>query len=125
MNIAMITGRITDLPELRTTPNGKHVTSFCIADNRDAEHVSFIDCVAWERAAEFICKYFKKGSWISCTGAIQSRTYKDAAGSNRKVTEVVVDRASFCGDRAKEEPRTQAKTTGGADTVANDDDLPF
>lgn len=99
-NIVVLTGRLTADPELKTTPNGISVTSFSIAVGRryrageDAQ-ADFINIVAWRQTAEFISKYFKKGSMIGIEGSIQTRKYTDKNGNNRTAFEVVANNVQF------------------------------
>ena len=95
-NLVILTGRLTADPELKTTPNGVSVTSFSIAVERryrqgEERQADFINIVAWRSSAEFICKYFKKGSMIGIEGAIQTRKYQDRDGNNRTAFEVVAN----------------------------------
>ena len=102
LNNINIQGRITKDIEIKTTPSGKKVCSFTIACGQKIgqdERTSFIDCVAWEKRAEFIANYFPKGTMILLSGRLESRSYQDNAGNNRKVTEVVVSEVNFCGDK--------------------------
>lgn len=107
MNKAIIVGNLTKDPEQRATANGTAVTSFTVAVRRrykDAEgnyQADFINCVAWRSTAEFIAKYFTKGSRIGIVGTIQTRTYDDQNGVRRYVTEVVVDEAEFVTSKAQ------------------------
>ena len=87
-NIVILTGRLTSDVELKTTPNGVSVCSFSIAVERryrqgEERQADFINIVAWRSSAEFICKYFKKGSMIGIEGSIQTRKYQDRDGNNR------------------------------------------
>ena len=81
LNVVAIMGRLARDPELRQTTTGKNVASFRIAcdrGRRDANGQSqadWIDVVAWDRQAEFVCKYFQKGSLIVVDGRLQSRSY--------------------------------------------------
>ena len=103
LNIAALMGRLTADPELKSTPQGISVTTFIIAVDRSfvrqgAERkADFINIVAWRNAAEFVCKYFRKGNMIAVNGSIQIRTYQDKNGVNRKVFEVVADSIHFAG----------------------------
>jgi single-strand DNA-binding protein len=105
-NKVILMGRITRDIEIKTTPSGKAVTSFSIAVDRriqskDGEKVTdFIDCVAWRQIADFIARFFSKGKLILIEGELQTRTYTDKNGINRKAVEVIVDRASFTGEKA-------------------------
>jgi single-strand DNA-binding protein len=101
MNKAILVGNLTRDPEQRTTQSGASVTSFTVAINRrfksqdGSQQTDFINCVAWRSTAEFIAKYFVKGSRIGIVGSIQSRSYDDQNGNRKYVTEVVVDEAEF------------------------------
>lgn len=101
MNRVCLMGRLTRDPELRQTQNGVSVTSFSIAVNRkyDKETADFIDVVAWRQTAEFVTRYFGKGDMIAVEGVIQTRTYEDRQGNNRKAVEVVADQVYFCGSK--------------------------
>ena len=99
-NLVVLTGRLTAEPELKTTPNGVSVTSFSIAVERryrqgEERQADFINIVAWRSSAEFICKYFKKGSMIGIEGSIQTRKYQDRDGNNRTAFEVVANNVQF------------------------------
>lgn len=100
LNKVVLCGRITSTPELKVTPSGLNVTGFNLAINRKAKsgeeaQADFVPCVAWRGTAEFICKYFTKGSAICVVGSIQTRKWKDKNGENRFSTEVIVDEALF------------------------------
>lgn len=103
LNKVVLAGRLTADPELKLTQIGVSVVSFNLAINRSAKVVNnqkvtetdFITCVAWRQRAEFISKYFKKGSALCITGSIQTRTWNDNEGNKRYATEVLVDEAMF------------------------------
>lgn len=100
LNKVVLCGRITSTPELKVTPSGLNVTGFNLAINRKAKsgeeaQADFISCVAWRGTAEFICKYFAKGSALCVVGSIQTRKWQDKNGENRFSTEVIVDEALF------------------------------
>lgn len=106
LNIAVIMGRLTATPELRTTPNGVSVTSFSVAVDRSyssrgssERQTDFINVTAWRGTAEFICKYFQKGQMIAINGSIQTRNYEDKQGNRRTAVEIVADNANFCGSK--------------------------
>lgn len=128
MNSIDIMGRFTADPELKVTPKGKNVTSFCIAVpnsyDKDAEPY-YIDCVAWEKRAETICKHFHKGKMIAISGELQTRKYEDNAGKTRKAVEVRVEKFFFCGD--KDNKGTVKTAQKGAENTAAEveDELPF
>ena len=102
MNKVILMGRLTKDTELRYTANQIATCSFSIAVDRrfksqdGSTQADFINCVAWRQTAEFINKYFSKGSKILVTGSIQTRTYDGKDGQRHYVTEVVVDDAEFC-----------------------------
>ncbi len=144
LNKVILCGRLTADPELKTTPNGISVVSFTLAVNRryrssDAnaqaqQTADFINCVAWRQTAEFISRYFKKGSSLCITGSIQVRKWTDQQGQNRYSTEVVVDEAMFVDSRSESPAASGSYTSdtystpGAADTfseIKGDDDLPF
>lgn len=129
LNNVTLMGRLVADPELKTTPSGVSVTAFSIAVERNyapqnaERETDFIDIVAWRNTAEFICKYFSKGSLIAIQGSIQTRTYEDKNGNKRKAVEVLANSVYFCGGK-KTEAEGQAKPSidiGGPD----EDDLPF
>ena len=109
LNKVVLAGRITADPELKQTSSGISVLSFTIAINRSyvsknndqgERQADFINVVAWRTTAEFISKYFRKGSAICVTGSIQTRSWQDQQGQKRYVTEVVADEAAFVESRA-------------------------
>ena len=102
LNKVVLAGRITADPELKQTTTGVSVLSFTLAVNRrfskneqGEQQTDFISMVAWRQTAEFISKYFRKGSAICVTGSIQTRNWQDQQGQKRYATEVVVDEAMF------------------------------
>ena len=101
LNHSVIMGRFVRDPEIRRTNSGKAVTSFTIACDKPGRDsgASFIECVAWEKTAEFIDNYFTKGSAIIVEGRLESRQYETKDGQKRTVTEVVVSQAHFCGKK--------------------------
>ena len=120
LNCAIIMGRLTAAPELKTTPNGVSVTSFRVAVDRnfvrqgEERQADFLDVVAWRQTAEFVCRYFRKGSMIAVQGALQSRNYEDRSGNKRTAIEIVADNVSFCGDKADggDKPPAAPQTPG-------------
>lgn len=127
MNNIDIMGRLTADPELKTTPSGKAVTTFCVAVpknySRD-EKPNYIDCVAWEERAKTICKCFHKGKMIAISGELQTRMYEDNAGKTRKAVEVRVEKFSFCGDKDNKGTVKTAQK-GAESTTEVEDELPF
>jgi len=130
LNCAIIIGRLTATPELRSTQSGKTVTSFCVAVERDRvkqgeeRQMDFINVVAWERTAEFITRFFQKGSMIAVQGRIQTRNYEDKSGNKRTAFEIVADNVSFTGE--KKEPSAASKEEPQeAEIDATEDGVPF
>lgn len=105
LNVVAIMGRLVADPELRTTPQGTNVCSFRIACDRnfarqgEQRQADFIDIVAWRQQAEFVCKYFQKGSLIAIEGSLQTRQYQDKNGNNRTAVEVVANNINFAGSK--------------------------
>lgn len=126
-NKVILGGRITADPELRQTPQGVTVSTFSLAVNHKKEGTDFFNCVAWRGTAEFITKYFKKGSSICVIGTLQNRSWTDNNNNKRSITEVVVDEANFV-DSASENKPTFASAPMEApnfEELSNDDNLPF
>ena len=101
MNICCFVGRLTATPELKNTANGTSVCSFSLAVERrfkDADGkpiVDYIDFVAWKHMADFLCKWFDKGTRVAVTGELQTRTYEDKDGKKIKVSEIVANTIEF------------------------------
>ena len=147
LNKVVLCGRLTADPELKQTQNGIAVVSFSLAVNRrftrgaDGQNNSqadFINCVAWRQTAEFISRYFKKGSSLCVTGSIQTRTWTDNTGAKRYATDVVVDEAMFVDSRSDgagsasyvPDAYGSPSFSSGVDApnfeeIKTDDDLPF
>ncbi len=137
-NIVVLTGRLTADAELKTTPSGVSVTTFSIAVNRnyksgEEQQTDFINIVAWRQTAEFVTKYFKKGSMIGIEGSIQTRKYQDKEGKTRTVFEVIANNVQFVESKKNTDVNVEAEPqqsfTGNSanDFTAMDDDgdLPF
>lgn len=101
INNVVIMGRLTNDAEERKTNSGKSVCNFCVAvdDRFDKDKTSFLDVVAWGKTAEFISKYFHKGSMIAVVGRLDARMWEDKDGKKRKIVEIVADEVSFCGGK--------------------------
>lgn len=132
INCVIIMGRLTSDPELRTTGNGISVTSFCVAVARsyvkpgEERQADFINVVAWRQTADFICKYFTKGSMIAINGELQSRRFEDKNGNKRVAIEIVASNASFCGEKKKDDASPAAAPTEEfMELLIDDDGLPF
>lgn len=145
LNRVILMGRLVADPELKTTQSGLSVTSFRIAVERsyakagEERQTDFINIVCWRNTAEFVCKYFPKGSLIALEGQLQTRTYQDKDGTTRYMVEVLADKVSFTGekqDKQESKPQSYPKQTGTPVAYSNgsdrafeempiDDDLPF
>lgn len=123
LNIVALMGRLVADPELKTTPNGVNVCSFRIAVDRsftrqgEERKADFIDVTAWRKSAEFVSKYFQKGSMIAIEGSLQTRQYQDQQGRNRTVVEIVANNVSFCGGKAAEKSATASYEKQTANNV--------
>lgn len=110
LNVVAIMGRLVADPELRTTQQGTNVCTFRIACERSytpkgqQRQADFVDIVACGKTAEFICKFFQKGSMIAIDGSIQTRHYHGKDGSNRTAVEVVANNISFAGAKTADKP---------------------
>ena len=145
LNCVTLMGRLVADPELRTTPTGRSVATFRIAVDRsfvrqgEQRQADFITIVAWENTANFVCRYFQKGSMIAIQGRIQTRNYEDANGAKRTAFEVLASEVSFCGSKAENgssatpaapvapavAPSYQTATANDFEEITDDEDLPF
>lgn len=129
INKAILMGRLTRDPELRYTGNGTPVCSFSIAINSGSgenQTTDFINCVAWNKTAEFVNKYFSKGRMIVVIGRIQSRSWEGQDGKKNYATEVVVAEVSFGGSkRDTDSADNTADSNDDFTPLETDDDLPF
>lgn len=127
LNKTILGGRLTADVELKQTPNGVPVCTFTIAVNRkgNQKETDFINCVAWRNTAEFISKYFGKGSSICVIGSIQNRSWEDQNKQKRYITEVIVDEANFVDSKSDNAPTYGQQSASQFEEVKGDDDLPF
>lgn len=131
LNHIDIMGRLTKAPELRYTAQGTPVTSFTLAVDRDYQsggnerQTDFIDCVAWRQTAEFVSKYFSKGSMAIVIGRLQIRDWEDKNGGKRRSAEVMADSVYF-GDSKKRGDGVNVEPPKLEKMEEDDDgDLPF
>lgn len=149
-NKVILMGRLTAAPELKQTGSGVAVTNFTIAVDRkynrgEEKQADFPTIIAWRNTAEFICKYFTKGSAILIEGELQTRSWTDQQGNKRYATEVVADEAHFCETKRDSETNNTTQNqnavqgefgaSGWGSPIASvqpnfeemkaDDDLPF
>lgn len=132
LNKILLIGRITADPELKKTASDISVTSFNVAVNRpknkDGEQIAdFIPVVAWRGTAEFITKYFSKGSAIFVEGTLQTRSFDDKDGNKRKVYEVLANNVDFVESKKDDQQASEAPTTFAdyAEISEDSDELPF
>ena len=163
LNKVILGGRLTAEPELKQTPSGVMVLSFSIAVNRayraksddgqmGQQQADFINCVAWRERAEFIARYFHKGSSICVAGQLQTRTWNDQQGNKQYSTDVVADEINFVDSKgegsayqqnagsaympsaysdpqystpAGQAPASQSGAAPQFETLTDDDQLPF
>lgn len=130
MNNVVLMGRLVADPEIRTTSTGKSVANFRIAVDRPYsksgdKQADFITIVAWEKTADFISRYFSKGSMIAIQGSIQTRSYEDSSGSKRTATEVLAREVSFCGDKKDASSAPTSMSAPDFEEIGDDEDLPY
>lgn len=124
LNNVSLVGRLTANPELRSTTNGTNVCRFRIAIDRPPYNgetkTDFINILAWSKSAEFVSKYFFKGSLISITGELHMEKYTDKNGNERTDYVVEAKNARFCGPKSENQGENNAPVK-----IANDDGFPF
>ena len=134
LNNVSLMGRMAADPELRNTQSGIPVTTFRIAVDRtfvpkgQEKQTDWIDIVAWRSTAEFVEKYFRKGSMIAVQGRIQTRSYTDKDGNKRTAFEVVADNVFFAESKrtdAQSAPPNVKAEPDDFEEVVGDDELPF
>lgn len=130
LNKVIFCGRLTADVELKATPSGQSVVTFTLAINRPRskdgaeQKADFLSCVAWEKKAEFISRYFKKGDSIYLEGEARTRNYKDKEGRTVYVTEFLVNEARFVDSKST---AADPSIPPAIDTItpSGDEDLPF
>lgn len=131
LNHITIMGRMVREPELRYTQNNTPVISFTLAVDRDFQSGSekqtdFIDCVAWRNTAEFISKYFRKGSMAIVSGSLQLRKWTDKHDNSRVSAEVVVDNIYFGDSKKSNTGNSEGEYTAPVmEEHEEDGELPF
>jgi len=134
MNNVCLIGRLTATPELKVTPSGKNVCNFTIAVDDSFKGadgkpvVDFIDCVAWQHNADFLCKWFDKGVRVAVTGKLKTRLYEVVEGKKCKIVEVIANTVEFAdGKREANEnfDSTALDTDGFVPFDDSDADFPF
>ena len=130
MNKVILMGRLTKDPDIRyTQTNNIMVASFSLAVNRrftkeGEQQADFINIVTWNKTAEFVSKYFKKGQQVAVVGRIQTRNYEDDKGIKHYITEVIAEEVYFA-DSKKEGTIETTQTQNEFAPIQDDDILPF
>lgn len=128
MNNVVLTGRLTANPELKVTQSGTKVCVFALAVNKDKEHTDFPQIVCFEKTAENLCTYQKKGSMIGVNGRLQTRSYDRQDGTKAYVTEVIANTVEYLSSKSDNSAKTQQNEVVEVAEVpvsVSDDDLPF
>lgn len=129
MNSVVIIGRLGADPEIKKTGSGLSVANFTVAVDRkgaktEERITDWLDIVAWRNTADFVCKYFRKGSPIAITGNIQTRIWEDKDGKKRKTVEIIAESVEFV-PKAKEEGGSFASGNEDSFEIVEGEDLPF
>lgn len=134
LNKVIIGGRLTNDPELKTTQSGLSVVSFSIAVNRKTkpgteQQTDFFNVTAWRQTAEFVSRYFKKGSSICIVGVLQNSSWTNQKGEKQYRTDIVADEVMFVDSKSDGGQTTAPGAFGGVvpkfEDVPTDGDLPF
>ena len=142
INKVFIKGNISSEVELKQTQSGTSVCSFNVAVNRFSKEpngakVDFFTVVAWQQKAEFVSRYFKKGSGIIIVGRLENRDWTDKQGNKRISTEIIAEEIDFVGNKessgeVKNEVPTQPYTPSAYtsnnqnfEEIPSDGTLPF
>ena len=133
INKVIIGGRLTNDPEQKTTQSGIAVTSFSVAVNRrtkpgEEQKADFFNVTAWRQTAEFVARYFKKGSSICIVGMLQNSTWQDQNGQKHSRTDIVADEVMFVdskGDNQAAFTPVPGAIAPNFEEIKTDDNLPF
>ena len=139
LNRAVLAGHLTSDVELKQSTGGVSVCSFTLAINRrgakeGSTQTDFVSLVAWRQTAEFVCRYFKKGSAMCVWGSIQTRSWTDKQGQKRYSTDVVADEVFFVDNKTDNGAEYNSSAVPSAidavtapcfDPLTDGDDLPF
>ena len=140
LNLAIIAGRLTNDPQLRSTGTGQSVASFSIATNRNwtdkagmkQEQVEYHNIVVWGKQAEIASKYLTKGALVLIEGRLQTRTWQNKEGQNQKTTEIIANsiqfgpragntQSGFAGGRTSDNQESVGKRDDGSQFTKNDE----
>lgn len=132
INKVILMGRLTKDPELRYTNNKTPVCSFTIAVNNgygDNKRTDFVNCIAWNKTAEFVTKNFVKGKMIIVIGRITTRSWETQDGNRAYATEVIANEVNFGESKSSQQTAAQPPMQDDDDDFTpldeDDDDLPF
>lgn len=145
LNRVVLVGRLVRDPEMRKTNSGAAVTSFTIAvdkpgrvENNQDRAASFIACTCWNKTAENVAKFCKKGYLVGVDGRLNQRSYEDKMGQKRSVTEVIAESVQFLSEknRGNDDTPVSSSPYSNDDSVRDysdshegidgtDDDMPF
>jgi single-strand DNA-binding protein len=134
LNKVILGGRLTNEPELKTTQSGLSVVSFSVAVNRktkqgEEQKADFFNVTAWRQTAEFVSRYFKKGSSICIVGALQNSSWTDQNNQKHYRTDIVADEVMFVDSKSDGGQTTAPGAFGGVvpkfEEISTDADLPF
>lgn len=133
MNKVILLGRLTKAPEVRyTKTSNTMVVNFSLAVNRrfskeGEQQADFINIVAWDKIAEFVSKYFKKGQQVAVVGRLQTRTWDDEQGQKHYITEVIAEEVYFADGMKNQSEDTDIAITeeNSEEIILDNDDLPF
>ena len=124
LNTVAISGRLGRDPELKSTNNGNSVANFSVAVDQgfgDQKTTSWVRCVAWQKTAEFVTKFFQKGDMIILSGRLQGRTWEQD-GVKREVLEVVAEKIDFAGEKKKSQSNVERALASEPEA---EDPIPF
>lgn len=133
-NKVIIGGRLTSDPELKTTQSGIAVVSFSVAVNRkvkpgEEQKADFFNVTAWRQTAEFVSRYFHKGSSICIVGSLQTSTWTNQKGEKQYRTDIVADEVMFVDSKSDGGQTATQGAFGGVvpkfEEISTDADLPF
>ena len=125
MNVFCFAGNICKDIDLKNTQSGKQVASFSIAINEGKDKTEFVNCVAWEKTAELIAQYCKKGDRLSGMGRIQTRKWQDQSGQDRYATECVITQFDFPPKASGAQPAQTASKPMQSQVDDFDQEIPF
>ncbi len=126
MNVVILTGRLVADPEVKYTQGGKAYARFSLAVSRrqNREETDFINIMAWEKKAELVAQYLKKGALVGVTGSLRTRSFDDKEGKKVKLTEVLLENIEFF-DTKKGSEESSFKRNDDFKVDTSDEEFPF